>query len=579
MENNETDYNLSSFIELLRSTNLPLWMLVVGIVGSLLTTATNLAIPLLAGNFIDGVSLEFLNAGIITIIIGVIILRVVFDGVSSYLLSKAGQHVVASLREQMWFKMIRMPIPYFDQHASGELVSRIISDTSVVQQVITSYLSQFISGLLTILGVLGLLFAMEWQMTLVMILCVPLMFVVLFPLGKRMGRIARKTQDETATFNGGIQQTLSEARLMKSSTAEATEAEAGEEGIDRLYQLGLKEAKIVAVIRPLMYVVVMVIMLTIIGYGGLRVANNTMTIGSLVTFLLYLFQIMGPVMIFTNFFTQLQRAAGATNRISHILDLDEEVSQSGMTLDISDLPLQFENVSFSYEEDETVLKNISFTAQAGQKVAFAGPSGGGKTTLFSLIERFYEPDAGSILIGNTPIKDIKMKSWRDQLGYVSQDNAMMAGTIRENLSYGLEDADNIPDDRLWEVAEMAYAAQFIQEFPNGLETVVGERGIKLSGGQRQRVNIARAFLRDPKLLMLDEATASLDSQSERVVQEALDRLMEGRTTLVIAHRLSTIVDADQILFIENGQITGKGPHKYLVENHELYRLFARQQLA
>jgi len=579
MENNETDYNLSSFIELLRSTNLPLWMLVVGIMGSLLTTATNLAIPLLAGNFIDGVSLEFLNAGIITVIIGVIILRVVFDGVSSYLLSKAGQHVVASLREQMWFKMIRMPIPYFDQHASGELVSRIISDTSVVQQVITSYLSQFISGLLTIIGVIGLLFAMEWQMTLVMILCVPLMFVVLFPLGKRMGRIARKTQDETATFNGSIQQTLSEARLMKSSTAEATEAGAGEEGIDRLYQLGLKEAKIVAVIRPLMYVVVMVIMLTIIGYGGLRVANNTMTIGSLVTFLLYLFQIMGPVMIFTNFFTQLQRAAGATNRISHILDLDEEVSQSGMTLDIKGLSLQFENVSFSYEEDETVLKNISFSAQAGQKVAFAGPSGGGKTTLFSLIERFYEPDAGSILIGNTPIKDIKMKSWRDQLGYVSQDNAMMAGTIRENLSYGLEDAANIADDQLWEVAEMAYAAQFIKEFPNGLETVVGERGIKLSGGQRQRINIARAFLRDPKLLMLDEATASLDSQSERVVQEALDRLMEGRTTLVIAHRLSTIVDADQILFIENGQITGKGTHEKLIEEHELYRLFAKQQLA
>jgi len=579
MENNETDYNLSSFIELLRSTNLPLWMLVVGIMGSLLTTATNLAIPLLAGNFIDGVSLEFLNAGIITVIIGVIILRVVFDGVSSYLLSKAGQHVVASLREQMWFKMIRMPIPYFDQHASGELVSRIISDTSVVQQVITSYLSQFISGLLTIIGVIGLLFAMEWQMTLVMILCVPLMFVVLFPLGKRMGRIARKTQDETATFNGSIQQTLSEARLMKSSTAEATEAGAGEEGIDRLYQLGLKEAKIVAVIRPLMYVVVMVIMLTIIGYGGMRVANNTMTIGSLVTFLLYLFQIMGPVMIFTNFFTQLQRAAGATNRISHILDLDEEVSQSGMTLDIKGLSLQFENVSFSYEEDETVLKNISFSAQAGQKVAFAGPSGGGKTTLFSLIERFYEPDAGSILIGNTPIKDIKMKSWRDQLGYVSQDNAMMAGTIRENLSYGLEDAANIADDQLWEVAEMAYAAQFIKEFPNGLETVVGERGIKLSGGQRQRINIARAFLRDPKLLMLDEATASLDSQSERVVQEALDRLMEGRTTLVIAHRLSTIVDADQILFIENGQITGKGTHEKLIEEHELYRLFAKQQLA
>lgn len=578
MENNEKDYNLSSFIQLLRSTNLPVWMLVVGVAGSLLTTATNLVIPLLAGQFIDGAAFEFLNTGIVTAILIVFVLRILFDAVSSYLLSKAGQHVVARLREQMWFKMIRMPIPYFDQHASGELVSRIISDTSVVQQVITSYFPQFVSGLLTIIGVVSLLLAMDWRMTLLMVLAVPLMFVVLFPLGRRMGRIARKTQDETAAFNGDIQQTLSEVRLMKASTAEETEADSGKEGINRLYQLGLKEAKVVAVIGPLMYVIVMVVMLSVIGYGALRVASGTMSIGSLVTFLMFLFQMMGPIITFTSFFTQLQRAAGATNRITGILELEEETSQTGVVLDIGGLPLRFENVSFSYETDEPILKNISFTAESGHKIAFAGPSGGGKTTLFSLIERFYEPDSGIIFIGDTPIHTIHMKAWRDQIGYVSQDNAMMAGTIRENLSYGLEDAGQIPDEQLWKVAEMAYADQFIKDFPDGLETVVGERGVKLSGGQRQRINIARAFLRDPKILMLDEATASLDSQSERVVQEALDRLMEGRTTLVIAHRLSTIVDADKILFVEKGQITGEGTHSELIESHGLYRLFAEQQL-
>ena len=229
--------------------------------------------------------------------------------------------------------------------------------------------------------------------------------------------------------------------------------------------------------------------------------------------------------------------------------------------------------------DEPVIGNVSFEAQPGEMIAFAGPSGGGKTTMFGLLERFYEPTAGEIRIGDTPINELSMASWRSQIGYVSQESAMMAGTIRENLCYGLENSESIPDERLWEVAEMAYADEFIKTFSKGLDTEVGERGVKLSGGQRQRIAIARAFLRDPKILMMDEATASLDSQSESVVQDALSRLMEGRTTFVIAHRLSTIVDADKIIFIENGQVTGSGTHKELTETHALYREFAEQQLA
>lgn len=199
--------------------------------------------------------------------------------------------------------------------------------------------------------------------------------------------------------------------------------------------------------------------------------------------------------------------------------------------------------------------------------------------MFGLLERFYEPTAGEICIGDVPIKELSMASWRSQIGYVSQESAMMAGTIRENLCYGLENGASIPDERLWEVTEMAYADEFIKSFSKGLDTEVGERGVKLSGGQRQRIAIARAFLRDPKILMMDEATASLDSQSEGVVQEALTRLMEGRTTFVIAHRLSTIVDADKIIFIENGQVTGMGTHHELTQSHALYREFAEQQLA
>lgn len=277
------------------------------------------------------------------------------------------------------------------------------------------------------------------------------------------------------------------------------------------------------------------------------------------------------------FFTQLQKAQGATERIIEILQVEEEPFE-GKEIDITNQALHFKKVSFQYNEQEKVLKDITFTVPPGKMVAFCGPSGGGKTTVFGLIEQYYEPTEGAIYIGDTPISELSKRSWRTQLGYVSQDSPMMAGTIRENLTYGLENPEAITDNDLWEVAKMAYADQFIQEFPEQLDTEVGERGVKLSGGQRQRIAIARAFLRNPKILMMDEATASLDSQSEAIVQRALSRLMEGRTTLVIAHRLSTIVDADQIIFIDKGQITGMGTHQELTASHDLYREFAEQQL-
>ncbi len=262
-----------------------------------------------------------------------------------------------------------------------------------------------------------------------------------------------------------------------------------------------------------------------------------------------------------------------------ILELPDENGQIGWEEEIAEKGLTVKGVTFSYEEGEPILKGISLTAHPGEMIAFSGPSGGGKTTLFSLLERYYEPDSGDILIGDRSIYDFSLASWRSQIGYVSQDSAMMAGTIRENLTYGLENAASITEERLWEVAELAYADQFIKGFKDGLDTQVGERGIMLSGGQKQRISIARAFLRDPKILLMDEATASLDSQSEQVVQQALIRLMKGRTTLVIAHRLATIVNADKIVFIENGQVTGSGTHEELKATHFLYRQFAEQQLS
>jgi ATP-binding cassette, subfamily B, bacterial AbcA/BmrA len=393
-----------------------------------------------------------------------------------------------------------------------------------------------------------------------------------------MAKISRGLQDETAAFTGNIQQTLSEIRLMKASTAEPHEETKGVTGIGNLLGFGLKEARITALIAPIMYLVVMVVIVMIIGYGGMRVANGTMSTGSLVAFLLYLFQIIFPITSFAMFFTQLQKAKGATERIIDILNLPLEEGQEGLELDITNKPILVRNVSFAYSDDEPVLEDVSFEAQPGEMIAFAGPSGGGKTTMFGLLERFYEPISGKIMVGDIPITDLSVEAWRSQIGYVSQESAMMAGTIRENLCYGLPNNESISDDQLWKVAEMAYASEFIKSFSGGLDTEVGERGVKLSGGQRQRIAIARAFLRDPKILMMDEATASLDSQSEGIVQQALSRLMEGRTTFVIAHRLSTIVDADKIIFIEKGRVTGIGKHQELTQSHELYREFAEQQL-
>lgn len=577
MENNKQS-GLKPFLSLILSTNIPKAALTFGLITSIITTLAGLVVPLLTKNLVDGFSLSSLSVTLIIAIVAAFIIQAVVNGVSTYLLTAVGQKIVARLRENMWVKLIRLPVSYFDKTSSGETVSRVVNDTNIVKDLISEHFPQFITGIISIIGAVTILLIMDWKMTLIMMLAVPITVAVMIPLGRRMAKLSRDLQDETALFTGHVQQTLSEVRLMKASNAEQNEEQKGLQGIGKLLGFGLREARIFAVIAPLMYLVVMIVIVTIIGYGGMRVANGTMSTGSLVAFLLYLFQIIMPITTFAMFFTQLQKAKGATERIINILEVPLEEGQDGLEMDIGDKPVHVQHVSFSYSEDEPVIKDVSFTAEPGEMIAFAGPSGGGKTTMFGLVERFYEPTAGEILIGDTAIKNLSMKSWRSQIGYVPQESAMMAGTIRENLSYGLEDWEDIPDARLWEVASMAYADQFIKDFPDGLDTEVGERGIKLSGGQRQRIAIARAFLRDPKILMMDEATASLDSQSERVVQQALSRLMEGRTTFVIAHRLSTIVDADKIIFIEKGQVTGSGTHQELTASHDLYRAFAEQQL-
>ncbi|KAA6474112.1 ABC transporter ATP-binding protein [Bacillus swezeyi] len=570
--------SLKPFFSLILSAKIPRLALAIGLTASFITTLVGLSIPLLTREMVDGFSANSINMALAGILALVFIIQAICDGFSTYFLSYAGQNVVASLRERMWFKLLRLPVRYFDEKTSGETVSRVVNDTGIVESLISDHFPQFVSGIITIVGSVIILLIMDWKMTLLMLVAVPITTFIMIPLGMKMQNISKTLQDETASFTGNVQQTLSEIRLMKASNAEHTEKTKGLSGISKLFEYGLKEARIFALVSPFMHLVIMIVIVAIIGYGGIRVADGTMSAGSLIAFLLYLFQIVFPITSFTMFFTQLQKTKGATERIIEILNTEEEEGQKGIEMDIANEPIRVDNVSFSYSHDEPVLHNISFDVEPGQMIAFVGPSGGGKTTMFGLLERFYEPSSGVIKIGETPIGELAMKSWRSQIGYVSQDSPMMAGTIRENLCYGLDNAGEIDDVKLWEVTKMAFAADFIKQFPDRLDTEVGERGVKLSGGQRQRIAIARAFLRDPKILMMDEATASLDSQSEAIVQQALARLMEGRTTFVIAHRLSTIVNADQIMFIEKGEITGMGQHHELIASHALYREFAERQL-
>ncbi|RHW37643.1 ABC transporter ATP-binding protein [Lysinibacillus yapensis] len=572
----EQKNSLKPFLSLMISIGIPKGALAFGLIFSLITTVVGLTIPLLTRELVDGFSLAAVSMPFIALIVGVFILQAVINGISTYLLAYVGQKAVANMRETMWLKMIHLPVSYFDAQKSGESVSRIVNDTGIVKDLISQHFPQFISGLISIIGAVIILFFMDWRMTLIMLISVPITVAIMMPLGAKMAKISRGLQDETAAFSGKVQQTISEIRLMKSSNAEKYEEQRGKEGVASLLKFGLKEARIFALIGPFMYTVVMFVIVLIIGYGGIRVAEGTMTTGSLVAFLLYLFQIIFPITTFAMFFTQLQKAKGATERIIGILEMPHEEGQEGIEMSIREKAIKVMDVSYAYNEEKPVLKNVSFEAQPGQMIAFAGPSGAGKTTLFAILERYYNPTSGVIKVGETSIHDISLASWRSQIGYVSQESAMMSGSIRDNLCYGLN--GEISDSLLWQVTKMAYADEFIRSFPNALDTEVGERGVKLSGGQKQRIAIARAFLRNPKILLMDEATASLDSQSESVVQQALSRLMVGRTTFVIAHRLSTIVDADQIIFLEKGEITGIGTHSELVETHELYRKYAEQQL-
>ncbi|AJO59853.1 multidrug resistance ABC transporter ATP-binding protein/permease BmrA [Bacillus subtilis] len=567
---------LKPFFALVRRTNPSYGKLAFALALSVVTTLVSLLIPLLTKQLVDGFSMSNLSGTQIGLIALVFFVQAGLSAYATYALNYNGQKIISGLRDLLWKKLIKLPVSYFDTNASGETVSRVTNDTMVVKELITTHISGFITGIISVIGSLTILFIMNWKLTLLVLVVVPLAALILVPIGRKMFSISRETQDETARFTGLLNQILPEIRLVKASNAEDVEYGRGKTGISSLFKLGVREAKVQSLVGPLISLVLMAALVAVIGYGGMQVSSGELTAGALVAFILYLFQIIMPMGQITTFFTQLQKSIGATERMIEILAEEEEDTVTGKQIENAHLPIQLDRVSFGYKPDQLILKEISAVIEAGKVTAIVGPSGGGKTTLFKLLERFYSPTAGTIRLGDEPVDTYSLESWREHIGYVSQESPLMSGTIRENICYGLE--RDVTDAEIEKAAEMAYALNFIKELPNQFDTEVGERGIMLSGGQRQRIAIARALLRNPSILMLDEATSSLDSQSEKSVQQALEVLMEGRTTIVIAHRLSTVVDADQLLFVEKGEITGRGTHHELMASHGLYRDFAEQQL-
>ena len=560
---------------LLKKISWPVGLIIVAVTIASIGSLTGLLVPLFTGQVVDKFTFESISPVFIIALVAVFLVNAVLSGFGYYLLNKIGEKIIYAIRSVLWEHIIHLKMPFFDKNESGQLMSRLTDDTKVINDFISQKLPGFFPAVITLIGSLIMLFVLDWQMTLLTFITIPIFILVIVPLGKIMQKISTNTQTEIANFSGLLGRVLTEMRLVKVANTEKLELDKAHSNLKTIYNLGLKQAKIAAVVQPISGIIMLITIGIILGFGGMRIASGAISAGTLVAMIFYVLNLSIPLINLSTLVTDYKKAVGASQRIYEILHEPlENIAAPNLQDEIPTGDLKFDHVYFGYD-DTPVLKDVSFNVLRGEVTAFVGPSGSGKSTLFSLIERMYEIDQGGIYYDGTSIDTLSLTDWRRKIGYVMQSNAMMNGTIRDNILYGVD--REVPEEELIHYAKLANCHEFIMEFEQGYDTIVGERGLKLSGGQRQRIDIARSFVKNPDILLLDEATANLDSESERKIQEALDILMENRTTIVIAHRLSTIKKAGQIIFLDHGEVTGKGRHEELMQTHAMYQQFVETQ--
>jgi ABC-type multidrug transport system fused ATPase/permease subunit len=544
------------------------WTFVTGMLFLLLSNLTTMSFPLLIGQMtkvIEGKSTYHINE-VTLFFFAVLIVQAILSFIRIYTFAQVSEKAMRDVRQSLYAKIITMPIFHFEKRRVGELMSRITSDITQLQDVLSITLAEFFRQVFTLVGGIALITYLSWKLTLFMLATFPVLVIAAIVFGKFIRKISKKSQDELASTNIIVEETFQSIQAVKSFTNEAYEVNRYTTSLNRVIEAALKAATMRGAFVSFVIFALFGGIVGVVWYGAALVEQGDMILADLLTFIFYTAFIGGSVGGLGDIYAQLQKTIGSSDRILEILqdpsEIDIHAKQEKQAIEFGQISI--EDIRFSYPSRPSVeiLKGISIDIEPGQKIAIVGTSGTGKSTLAQLMMRFYEPNAGQIKLNGKNIQEYSVQAWRGMLALVPQEVLLFGGTIRENIAYGKPGASQ---EEIEHAAEQAFAKEFIESFPEKWDTLVGERGVKLSGGQRQRIAIARAILRNPKFLILDEATSALDSESEKWVQSALEELMKNRTSLIIAHRLSTIRSADQIIVMEEGKILEKGNHDSLMK--------------
>ena len=539
---------------------------------TIMAAAGNLYIPWIIKDMIDevladknGTMLNWIAASIIAIFV----VRGLFWYGQNYLMSYIGQSVIIDIRAAVFKKLQRLSVSFYDKNKTGTIMSYVTNDVNALQSAMVENTIEMITEGFILIGSVVAMIYLDWRLTLFTVCTFPVVLWFMEFFGKKIRKTGGRIQECTADITSVLQESVASARVIKSFVREDYEVDRFDVENRANFRANMKNAQLMATLTPVVELVAAIGVTMIIWYGGNNVINGTITAGSLIAFLTYAVNISNPIKRLTRVIGNIQKALAAAQRVFMIIDMPEEIAESR---DAKQLPevsgkVEFQNVSFAYDDKGNVITDLSFSVKPGEVIAIVGPSGAGKSTIANLLPRFYDVNKGDIKIDGHSVREVTLDSLREQVGIVPQETMLFNGSVYNNILYGRLDATK---EEIEAAAKAANAHDFIMQLTDGYETKLGDRGVNLSGGQRQRIAIARAILKNPRILILDEATSALDTESERVVQEALDRLMVGRTSFVIAHRLSTVKNADKILVLEKGNLVESGTHDELLALDGLY---------